>query len=85
MKKALFALTVLIISCNQSGKDTSSKDSATVSTMGDTPTATVVDTAATAGEGLAYVCPPCGCNLHDSTFTHTGNCPACNMPLVAKK
>ena len=31
-----------------------------------------------------YVCPPCGCNLHDRTFDKLGVCPACGMPLVRK-
>lgn len=33
---------------------------------------------------IAYVCPPCGCSMHDSTFTAPGVCPACNMPLAKK-
>lgn len=31
-----------------------------------------------------FVCPPCGCGNHDQVYTEPGECPACNMALVAK-
>lgn len=35
-------------------------------------------------ETQAFVCPPCGCGNHDQVYTKPGECPACNMALVAK-
>jgi Heavy metal binding domain len=32
----------------------------------------------------AYVCPPCGCPMHDVEFAKPGNCPACGMTLIPK-
>jgi hypothetical protein len=32
----------------------------------------------------AYVCPPCGCPMHDVEFAKPGNCPACGMELIPK-
>lgn len=32
----------------------------------------------------AYVCPPCGCPMHDVEFAQPGSCPACGMTLVPK-
>lgn len=34
------------------------------------------------GDGPEYVCPPCGCTMHDRTFTAAGTCPDCGMQLV---
>jgi DNA-directed RNA polymerase subunit RPC12/RpoP len=31
-----------------------------------------------------YVCPPCGCPMHDVEFAKPGNCPACGMRLIPK-
>ncbi|HET9448813.1 MAG TPA: heavy metal-binding domain-containing protein [Steroidobacteraceae bacterium] len=32
----------------------------------------------------AWVCPPCGCPMHDVEFAKPGNCPACGMELIPK-
>ena len=32
----------------------------------------------------AYVCPPCGCPMHDVEFAKPGTCPACGMTLIPK-
>jgi hypothetical protein len=32
----------------------------------------------------AYVCPPCGCPMHDVEFAKPGSCPACGMTLIPK-
>ena len=29
-----------------------------------------------------YVCPPCGCAMHETIFNSPGRCPACRMPLI---
>lgn len=34
-------------------------------------------------EPTTYRCPPCGCNQDAVAFAYQGNCPSCNMQLVA--
>jgi len=37
-----------------------------------------------ASDQKRYVCPPCGCNLHDKIFEESGNCTECGMRLISK-
>lgn len=85
----LFALA-FFTSCQQSEKkeittEEAPKKEATVSketqVTVEKDTATMIEKDSTA---IAYVCPPCGCSMHDSTFTAPGSCPACHMALVKK-
>ncbi len=35
------------------------------------------------GQAGGYVCPPCGCPMHDKVFEFPGKCSHCKMPLVS--
>lgn len=93
MKKGLiiFSLSLLIFaSCNESGKKTEEEQKLPEATevvedqAETTQEVVAIDTVSSDTLKLAFVCPPCGCSMDDSTFTSSGTCPACHMDLSKK-